>query len=82
MTRHRASRVLAYILLLAIFVIGIAPFVIIVILSTKSRIEILQVPPTLDFDIDQIVENYSDVLFQRGFLGFIWNSISFSLLGP
>jgi multiple sugar transport system permease protein len=63
------------VLLVAVFIIGIAPFVIIVLLSTKSRIEILQVPPTLDFDLDQIVENYSDVLFQRGFLGYIWNSI-------
>lgn len=75
MTRRRASRALAYLMLAAIFVIGITPFIIIVILSTKSRIEILEVPPTLDFDMEQIVKNYSDVLFQRGFLGFIQNSI-------
>ena len=58
-----------------IAIIGFAPFVIIVIYSTKARIEILQVPPTLDFDIDQIVENYRDVLITRGFLGFTQNSI-------
>ena len=27
------------------------------------------------FDIDQIVENYRDVLITRGFLGYTWNSI-------
>lgn len=75
MTRARAQRALAYVLLVAILILALAPFVIIVILSTKSRIEILTVPPTLDFDLDQIAENYSDVLFQRGFLGYIGNTI-------
>ena len=56
-------------------ILGFAPFLILAILSTKARIEILQVPPTLDFDIDQIVKNYRDVLITRGFLGFIRNSI-------
>jgi multiple sugar transport system permease protein len=75
MTRALAQRALAYVLLVAILILALAPFVIIVILSTKSRIEILTVPPTLEFDLDQIAENYSDVLFQRGFLGYIGNSI-------
>jgi multiple sugar transport system permease protein len=70
-----AGRALAYVLLVIVAVIGFAPFVLIVLYSTKSRIEILQVPPTLDFDIDQIVANYRDVLVTRGFLGFIGNSI-------
>jgi multiple sugar transport system permease protein len=75
MIRRRLGRALAYLLLLVIAVIGLAPFVIIVILSTKARIDILTVPPTLDFDWDQIVKNYRDVLVTRGFLGFIQNSI-------
>jgi len=75
MTRRRTGRLLAYVLLVVIAVIGFAPFVMIVIYSTKSRIEILQVPPTLDFDLDQIVANYRDVLVTRGFIGFIQNSI-------
>jgi len=74
-TGRRARRSLAYLLLAVIAIIGFAPFVLIVIYSTKSRIEILQVPPTLDFDIDQIVENYRDVLVTRGFLDAIKNSI-------
>ena len=69
------QRSLAYLLLVVIAIIGFAPFVLIVIYSTKSRIEILQVPPTLDFDIDQIVTNYRDVLVTRDFIGAIRNSI-------
>ncbi len=75
MTAHRAQRALAYVLLVVVAIIGFAPFVLIVIYSTKSRIEILQVPPTLEFDWDQIVTNYEDVLVQRGFIGAIQNSI-------
>jgi multiple sugar transport system permease protein len=69
------ERALAYLLLVAVAVLGFAPFVIIVILSTKARIEVLQVPPSLDFDLDQIVKNYRDVLITRKFLEFIRNSI-------
>jgi len=70
-----AKRSLAYLLLAIVAIIGFAPFVLILIYSTKSRIEILQVPPTLDFDIDQIVENYRDVLITRNFLDAIKNSV-------
>ncbi|MFN8619123.1 MAG: carbohydrate ABC transporter permease [Chloroflexota bacterium] len=75
MTRRRLERALAYVLLVLVFVVGIAPFVVLVIISTKSRIQVLTVPPTLDFNIDQIVKNYRDVLIQRGFLGYIVNSL-------
>jgi multiple sugar transport system permease protein len=75
MKSRLAQRSLAYLLLIVVAIIGFAPFVLIVIYSTKSRIEILQVPPTLDFDIDQIVENYRDVLVTRGFIDAIKNSI-------
>jgi multiple sugar transport system permease protein len=67
---------MAYVLLVAVAIIGFAPFVVIVLLSTKSDIQILtQVPPSLDFDLDQIVKNYRDVLVRRGFIGYISNSI-------
>jgi multiple sugar transport system permease protein len=75
MRGRRTGRALAYLLLVVVAIIGFTPFVLIVIYSTKSRIEILQVPPTLDFDLDQIVRNYRDVLVTRGFLGFIQNSL-------
>ena len=75
MTRRLAGKTAAYLLLIVIAIVAFAPFVLIVIYSTKSRIEILQVPPTLDFDIDQIVKNYRDVLVTRGFIDAIKNSI-------
>ncbi len=75
MTRRRLERGLAYLLLVVIAIIGFAPFVVIVLLSTKARIEILQVPPSLEIDIDQVVTNYRDVLINRGFLGYTVNSI-------
>jgi len=78
--RRRAERALAYLLLVVVAIVGFAPFVLIVIYSTKARIEILQVPPTLDFDLDQIVKNYRDVLVTKGFLGFIQNSIIVTFL--
>jgi multiple sugar transport system permease protein len=72
---RRLQRVLAYLVLGIVAVIGFAPFVVIVLLSTKARIDILQVPPSLELDLDQIVCNYRDVLITRGFLGYTWNSI-------
>jgi ABC-type glycerol-3-phosphate transport system permease component len=75
MKGRKLERALAYVLLVIIGIIGFAPFVVIVLISTKARIDVLQVPPSLDFNVDQIVKNYRDVLIQRGFLGYIWNSI-------
>lgn len=75
MTRRRAERSLAYLLLLVVFIIGMAPFVVLVIISFKTRIQVLTVPPSLDFNLDTIIKNYRDVLFTRGFLGYTVNSI-------
>lgn len=75
MTNRLVGRALAYVLLVVVAVIGFAPFVLLVLYSTKSRIQILQVPPTLDIDWDQVTKNYHEVLVTRGFLGFIENSI-------
>lgn len=74
--RRIALRVLAYLVLIALGIIGIAPFVYLAILSTKKRIEILaQVPPQLNFNWPQIVKNYSEVLFSQGMLLFVRNSV-------
>jgi multiple sugar transport system permease protein len=75
MIMRRIERALAYVLLVVIGIIGFAPFAVILLISTKARIEVLQVPPSLDLDIDQIVKNYRDVLINRGFLGYTVNSI-------
>lgn len=72
----RWGRVVAYIALVVIGLIGLAPFIYLAVLSTKKRIEITaQVPPTLNFNWAQISRNYTEVLFGQGMLGFTLNSL-------
>ncbi|MEQ1950183.1 carbohydrate ABC transporter permease [Mesorhizobium sp. CN2-181] len=72
----RPGRMIAYVGLVALGIIGAAPFLYLAILSTKKRIEIVaQVPPTLNFSWAQITKNYSEVLFSQGMLSFTLNSI-------
>jgi multiple sugar transport system permease protein len=72
----KPSRLIAYFGLVALGIIGAAPFLYLAILSTKKRIEIVaQVPPTLNFSWAQITKNYSEVLFSQGMLSFTLNSI-------
>ncbi|MBA3778155.1 MAG: carbohydrate ABC transporter permease [Chloroflexi bacterium] len=74
--RRLAGRVLAYVLLVVVAVIGFAPFVYLLIISTKRRIDIVaEVPPSLNFNVDQIVRNYSEVINSQGMLSFTGNSI-------
>ena len=75
MIARRLERTLAYVVLVAIAIVGFAPFIILVIISFKTRIGVLDVPPTLDFDPKVMVKNYSDVIFDRGFLRYTINSI-------
>ena len=74
MTR-RLERAAAYLLLIVIAVVGLAPFVILAIISFKTRIQVLEVPPSLNFKLETIVKNYEDVIFDRGFLRYTINSI-------
>ena len=53
----------------------LVPFVYLAILSTKKRIDILEVPPSLDFDWATIRENYDVVINDDRFLTLIKNSI-------
>jgi multiple sugar transport system permease protein len=74
--KRLALRALAYLVLVALGVIGIAPFVYLLILSGKRRIEIVSdVPPTLDFEWSTIVKTYSEVLYSQGMLEFTANSV-------
>lgn len=75
MIARRLERIAAYALLVLIGVIGFAPFVILAIISFKTRIQVLEVPPSLDIKVDQIIKNYEDVIFDRGFLRYTVNSI-------
>ncbi len=70
------SRAAAYLVLAGLAVIGIAPFLYLLILSFKRRIEIVaQVPPTLSFSWATIERNYREVLFGLGMAEFVLNSI-------
>ena len=69
-------RFIAYLVLIALGIVGAAPFLYLAVLSTKKRIEIVaQVPPTLDFKWATIAKNYSEVLFSQGMLSFTLNSV-------
>jgi len=71
-----AGRALAYLVLILLGVVGIAPFLYLLVLSGKRRIEILsQVPPTLSFDWRTISKTYGEVLYSQGMLAFTTNSV-------
>ncbi len=80
----KPGRIVAYLGLVALGIIGAAPFLYLAVLSTKKRIEIVaQVPPTLSFNWATITRNYSEVLFSQGMLSFTLNSaivVGFSTL--
>jgi multiple sugar transport system permease protein len=74
--KRRIGRVFAYFILISLAMVGLAPFVYLVILSTKRRIEILaQVPPRLEFEWGTIAATYREVLLSRGMLYFTENSL-------
>lgn len=74
--RLRPGRIVAYVFLVILGGIGLAPFLYLAVLSTKKRIEITaQVPPTLNFNWTQIAKNYNEVLFGQGMLWFTVNSL-------
>jgi multiple sugar transport system permease protein len=61
--------------LVLIGLLGIAPFVYLLVLSFKARIDILEVPPSLDFTWAQIKENYDIVIHEKQYLTFVRNSV-------
>ena len=70
------GRIAAYVVLIMLGMIGIAPFVYLAILSAKRRIEILaQVPPDLHFEWATIAKTYQEVLYSQGMLSFTINSV-------
>jgi multiple sugar transport system permease protein len=74
--KRRIGRAIAYLVLIALGIVGIAPFLYLLILSGKRRIDILsQVPPTLTLDWHAIARNYHEVLHLQGMLDFVENSV-------
>jgi multiple sugar transport system permease protein len=75
MKRH-IGRVFAYVILIALGIVGVAPFIYLAILSAKRRIEILaQVPPKMVFEWATIARTYKEVLHSQGMLDFTENSV-------
>jgi multiple sugar transport system permease protein len=68
-------RALQYLVLLLIAVVGLAPFVVLLIISFKTRIDVLTVPPSLHFDWATIKSNYRQVVTDQGFKQYTENSI-------
>ena len=74
--RHPIGRFVAYLVMILLGIVGAAPFLYLLVLSSKRRIEILvQVPPHLDFDWSTISRTYSEVLYSQGMLAFTKNSL-------
>lgn len=70
------GRALAYVVMVLLAIVGLAPFLYLALLSTKRRIEIVaQVPPNLNFDWATIERTYTEVLFRQGMLSFVGNSL-------
>jgi multiple sugar transport system permease protein len=73
--KRRLGRIVSYLVLVLIALLAIAPFVYLLVLSFKSRLDILTVPPTLHFDWGQVKANYSEVIHEEGYLTFVRNSV-------
>jgi multiple sugar transport system permease protein len=73
--KRRLGRIVSYVVLALIAAVGIAPFVYLLVLSFKSRLDILTVPPTLHFDWSQVKANYSEVIHEERYLTFVRNSV-------
>ena len=67
--------IVSYGVLLLIAVIGLAPFVYLLIISFKSRLDVLTVPPSLHFHWADISANYHTVIHEKKFPTFVFNSI-------
>ena len=74
MTAHRIGRTVSYAVMILIGLVAAAPFVYLLILSFKSRIDVLTVPPDLNFHWAQIKSNYGNVIHEQNYLTFIENS--------
>jgi multiple sugar transport system permease protein len=70
------GRVVSYVVLVLIAVVGAAPFLYLLLLSCKSQLQtFLEVPPTLNIDWSVAKENYSEVIHTYHYLTYVENSI-------
>jgi multiple sugar transport system permease protein len=69
------GRVVSYLVLVLIGLVGIAPFVYLLILSFKSQLQTFDVPPSLHFDWSTIKANYGQVIHENHYFTFVENSV-------
>jgi multiple sugar transport system permease protein len=70
------GRVVSYVVLILIAVVGAAPFLYLLLLSCKSQLQtFLEVPPTLNIDWSVAKENYSEVINTYHYFTYVENSI-------
>jgi multiple sugar transport system permease protein len=72
---RRFGRGVSYVVLILIGIIGIAPFLYLLLLSFKSELQTFDVPPTLHFDWATIKSNYGQVIHENGYFTFVENSV-------
>jgi len=76
MSARTFGRIVSYVVLVLIGIIGAAPFIYLLILSFKSRLDIIiEVPPSLHFNWSTIKANYDEVINQGHYLTYVKNSI-------
>ena len=75
MTARILGRVTSYVVLVLIGLVGIAPFVYLLVLSFKSQLQTFDVPPSLHFDWATIKANYGQVIHENHYFTFVENSV-------
>lgn len=74
------KKTVSYLTLIVIALVGIFPIAYLFLLSTKRRIDIGDVPPSLKIEWEVVVENYKEVLFERSYILSTLNSFIVTLI--
>lgn len=74
------KKTVSYLTLIVIALVGIFPIAYLFLLSTKRRIDIGNVPPSLKIEWEVVVENYKEVLFERSYILSTLNSFIVTLI--
>ena len=74
------KKTVSYLILIVIALVGIFPIAYLFLLSTKRRIDIGDVPPSLKIEWEVVVENYKEVLFERSYILSTLNSFIVTLI--
>lgn len=69
------KKCVSYLALIIIALVGIFPIAYLFLLSTKRRIDIGDVPPSLKIEWEVVVENYKEVLIDRSYITSTLNTV-------